>query len=215
MASLVTATPPASQPSPEASAEPAPEPRHLAAANDDLLLSNLSADVAIGRVRTVVLAGLSQSRDAAVIADRLVTDALRVGLSVCRIDAGSGRVTEMAGITDLCAERASFGDVVHKVSDGLAEVPWGTLQSLERRSMRPVTLIEALSDIYEVVIVATGRVGLGSNLPVFAGVKARLVLVRHPGSADTVTEAISAEISALGFDGAQAVAVPEPQAAVA
>ena len=49
------------------------------------------------------------------------------GLSVCRVDAGSGRPSAAPGLTDLCAEQASFGDVVHRVRDGLAEVPWGEL----------------------------------------------------------------------------------------
>jgi uncharacterized protein involved in exopolysaccharide biosynthesis len=197
---------------PEAGA--APEFHHVAAANDDLELSNLSADVAIGRARIVLLAGIAQARDAAIVADRLVSDSLQRGLSVCRIDAGSGRLSDAQGITDLCADRASFGDVVHKVSEGLAEVPWGTLPTLERRSMKPVTLIEALSDIYEAVIVVTGRVGMGSSLPVFAGVKGRLVLVRQPATPEPAMEAAVAEAGAIGFD-AHAVAVPEPQAAVA
>ena len=53
----------------------------------------------------------------------------------------------------------------------------GALPILERRSMKPATLIEALTDIYDVVIVTTGRMGLTSTLPVFAGIDCRLVLV--------------------------------------
>jgi uncharacterized protein involved in exopolysaccharide biosynthesis len=193
----------------------APKPRHRAAANDDLELSNLSADIAIGRAHIVLLAGVSQGRDSAIIADRLVADALQRGLSVCRIDAGSTRASEAPGITDLCAERASFGDVVHKVGEGLAEVPWGTLPSLERRSMKPVTLIEALSDIYEAVIVVTGRVGMGSSLPVFSGVEGKLVLVRRPGTPEAAVETAAADARAIGFETVQAIAVPEPEAAVA
>ncbi|HWA18520.1 MAG TPA: GumC family protein [Devosia sp.] len=200
-----------------APAEQAPplEARHLAAANDDLDLSNLSADLAIGRVRIVLLAAVTRGRDAALVADRLVADALQRGLSVCRIDAGSAHISDLPGITDLCAERASFGDVVHKVSEGLAEVPWGTLPALERRSMKPVTLIEALSDIYEAVVVVTGKVGMGSSLPVFAGVNGRVVLVRDAATSETIVEGAVADAGMLGFEAAQAVGVPEPQAAVA
>lgn len=187
----------------------------IAAGDDALALSNLTADIALGRARIVLLAAIGQSRDAAIVADELVADALQRGLSVCRIDAGSGRTSPELGITDLCAERASFGDVVHKVREGLAEVPWGGLQVLERRSMRPVTLIEALADIYEVVIVATGRLGLGSSLPVFAGVKGRLVLVRPSGMPALDIEGAAAEAEALGFEVTQAVAVPQPESAVA
>ncbi|MEO6395078.1 MAG: GumC family protein [Devosia sp.] len=195
--------------------EPQPTARHNAVADNDLELSNLSADIAIGRVRVVLLAALAEARDAAVVADTLVADAMRRGLSVCRIDAGSGRTSNAAGITDLCAEAASFGDVVHKVREGLAEVPWGQQRTLERRSMRPVTLIEALSDIYEVVVVVTGRIGMGSSLPVFAGVKGRLVMVRQPAMPLAATEAALAEVGPLGFEITQAVSVPDYQTAVA
>ncbi|MEQ1901637.1 MAG: GumC family protein [Devosia sp.] len=195
--------------------EPAPNQWQSDAGNDALALSNLTADIALGRARIVLLAAVGQSRDAAIVADELVADALQRGLSVCRIDAGSGRTSPELGITDLCAERASFGDVVHKVREGLAEVPWGGVRVLERRSMRPVTLIEALADIYEVVIVATGRLGLGSSLPVFAGVKGRLVLVRPSGMPALDIEGAAAEAEALGFEVAQAVAVPQPESAVA
>jgi hypothetical protein len=78
-----------------------------------------------------------------------------------------------------------------------------------------VTLIEALSDIYEVVVVATGRVGLGSALPVFTGVKARLVLVKQQTTPGMITEAAAADAEALGFDVTQAVDVPELETAVA
>jgi polysaccharide biosynthesis transport protein len=125
-----------------------PAPRHFAAATSALDLSNLSADIALGRARVELLAAIAEPRDAAIVTDQLVAEALGKGLSVCRVDAGSGRASQAPGITDLCAEQASFGDVVHKVRDGLAEVPWGHLSTLERRSTRPVTLIEALADIY-------------------------------------------------------------------
>ena len=193
----------------------AAEPRHRATADAELALSNLGADIALGRVRVVLLAAVSESRDAAVVADRLVSDALYKGLSVCRVDAGSGRPSTAPGITDLCAEQASFGDVVHKVREGLAEVPWGHLTALDHRSMRPVTLLEALGDIYEVVIVSTGRVGLNSSLPVFAGVKGRLIMVRQNATPAAQVDAVTADAASLGFEVAPSVMVPERQSEVA
>ena len=204
---------PIAQPRPEPVM--ATEPRHRTAADADLALSNLSADIALGRFRVVLLAGVDEARDAAVVADRIVADALYKGLSVCRVDAGSGRVSTAPGITDLCAEQASFGDVVHKVREGLAEVPWGHLAVLDRRSMRPVTLLEALGDIYEVVVVTTGKVGLGSSLPVFAGVPGRLVMVRQNGTPASLVDAVSADAAALGFDVAPSIVVSERQSEVA
>ena len=193
----------------------APVTRHRTAGTNALELSNLMADVAIGRVRVVLLAAVSEARDAAVLADMLVDDALSKGLSVCRVDAGSNRPTMEHGISDLCAEQVGFGDVVHKVRDSLAEVPWGHLATLDRRSPRAVTLVEALGDIYEVVIVLTGRVGLNSNLPLFAGTRGRLVLARSADTPASLIEAVSADASALGFEVTQSVAVPEAQSEVA
>jgi uncharacterized protein involved in exopolysaccharide biosynthesis len=194
---------------------PANEMRHRAVAAAALDLSNLAADIAIGRARMIFLAGVSDARDAAIIADTLVSDALQKGLSVCRVDAGSGRVSAAAGLTDLCADQVGFGDVVHKVREGLAEVPWGQLATIDRRSSKAVTLIEALADIYEAVIVTTGRLGLGSNLPVFAGAAGRLVMVRRAATPDALLEAVAADAAALGFDLTQTVTVPEAQSEVA
>lgn len=205
--------PPPQQPRPQAAAVASPSPRaprpsarpDPSIGENALELSNLSADVAIGRVRIVLLAALTDNNDCERVAETLIRDALRGGLSVVCIDAGSGRMSQEPGLSDLAADRVSFGDVVHRVRDGLAEVPWGHLPTLERRSMRPTTLIEALTDIYEVVIVTTGRIGMASSLPVFAGVQGRLVLVgaSHP---DRVTVERAVEDAAnLGFEVGQIV----------
>jgi succinoglycan biosynthesis transport protein ExoP len=178
-------------------------------------LSNLSADIAIGRVRVVMLAALTTNDDCEVVADRLIGDALRRGLSVVLIDGGSGRTSAEPGLTDLSADRASFGDVVHRVREGLAEVPWGHQVALERRSMRPITLIEALTDIYEVVIVTTGRIGMSSALPVFAGVPCRLVLVGAPHPDRATVERAVEDAANLGFEVGQIVSPPQAQPEVA
>jgi polysaccharide biosynthesis transport protein len=178
-----------------------------------LELSNLSADIAIGRVRVVMLAALTSGRDCELVADMLIGDALKRGLSIVRIDAGSGRTSQEPGLTDLSTERASFGDVVHRVRDGLAEVPWGQEAALERRSTRPLTLIEALTDIYEVVIVMTGKIGMASTLPMFAGVPCRLVLVGPPHPARESVEAALEDAANLGYDVGQIVHPPQLQVA--
>lgn len=178
-------------------------------------IDHIVADMALGRARIVLLAAVSEPRDSAVLADILVQEALTKGLSVCRVDAGSARPSQMLGLTDLCADRASFGDVVHRVREGLAEVPWGETPVLDRRSMKPLTLIEALADIYEVVVVSTGRVGINSTLPIFGGARARLVMVRQGATPDVLAEAVAADAATLGFEQVDSVMVPERQAAVA
>lgn len=207
------APPPADAPMPPSATPVARAP--ATHGEDALELSNLSADIAIGRVRTVMLASLGEPRICNAVADNLIEDALRRGMSVVRIDAGSGRQSAELGLTDLSVDRASFGDVVHRVREGLAEVPWGQAATLERRSMRPTTLIEALTDIYEVAIVLTGRIGMSSSLPVFSGVPCRLVLVGSDALSREAVEAAVEEAANLGYEVGQIVRAPRPQTEVA
>lgn len=192
-----------------------PAPAAPAPVSGAVALGSLVADMALGRARIILLAAVSEGRDAAVVGDVLVREALANGLSVCRVDAGSGRVSSSPGLTDLSSDQASFGDVVHRVREGLAEVPWGEIPTLDRRSMKPLTLIEALADIYEIVIVSTGRVGLNSTLPLFNGAHARLVMVRQPSTPEALVEAVMLDAASLGFDAVSSVVAPESQAAVA
>ena len=203
------AAPAAMRPKPEPRPSPKPAARLDPTIGENALeLSNLSADIAIGRVRVVMLGALTSNRDCELVSETLVADALARGLSVVRIDAGSGRVSAELGLTDLSADRASFGDVVHRVRNGLAEVPWGQEPTLERRSTRPLTLLEALTDIYEVVIVLTGKIGMASTLPVFAGIPCRLVLVGPPHPAREAVTAALEDAANLGYDVGQIVHPP-------
>jgi succinoglycan biosynthesis transport protein ExoP len=209
---LETAVARAVEPPPRSRTAP---PRHQSAFPSSLPLSDVAADIAMGRVRVVLLAAVADSRDAAIATDTLVREALRNGLSVCRVDAGSGRISAEPGLTDLCSDAASYGDVVHKVREGLAEVPWGQRKTLDRRSHRPLTLLEALADIYEVVVVATGRVGLNSSLPLFSGTAGRLLLVGRAETDATLLDAAAVDAESLGFDVVQAIAMPELESAAA
>ena len=213
--------PPAPQPAPVVTREPAPAPAPVApppppqpepvarnAGASALELSNLAADIAIGRVRVVMLAALNNFRDVEKVAEVLVRSALDRGLSVATIDAGSNVLSAEPGLSDLAADKAGFGDVVHKVSEGLAAVPWGHRDSLERRSMKPVTLIEALTDIYEVVIVQTGRIGVTSSLPVFSGIDCRLVMVAGEQPDREAVHSALAEAATLGYEVGQMVSAP-------
>lgn len=187
-----------------------PPPARPGARGDDAFeLSNLSADIAIGRVRVVLLAGLADSHGCEAVAEVLVADAVRRGLSVVMIDAASGRPSSEPGITDLSHNRVGFGDVVHQQRDGLAEVPWGQEAMLDRHSPRPRTLVEALTDIYEVVIVLTGRIGMASTLPMFAGIPCRMVLVSPPRPEPASLETAIEDAADLGFEVGQIVRLPQ------
>lgn len=150
----------------------------LDAVPDVISMAALTADLVLGRTHLVMLAAHRAHAECEAVAEELVADALARGLSVALVDAGSARLSEEAGISDLSGDAASFGEVVHKSADNsFAEVPWGRSRAILRQSTKPVTLVEALGDIYEVVVLLTGRVGMNSTLPMFAGMDGRVVLV--------------------------------------
>ena len=206
---------------PEDLPTPAPEPLAVAAIRREpraipgmIALSDLAADLVLGRTHLVVLAGHRSSADCEALAEELVGDALSRGLSVALVDAGSTRQSEEPGLTDLSIEAASFGDVVHKSADNsFAEVPWGRGRIIARQSAKPLTLVEALGDIYEVVVLNTGRVGAGSTLPLFEGLNGRLVLIAgDEDDFDAVAETRSQLLDA-GFDTVEIAALPARVAA--
>lgn len=185
----------------------------LRAAADDL--AQLSAAVSTHQLRTVLLASLDDGVEPLVVVDRLLEDALIADLSAVVVDAGSGEPSAALGLTDLAAEHADYGDVMQRVGDNLAEVPWGRLNSLDRRSSRPLTMVEALADIYHVVIVDTGRAGMASNLPLFSGARATVVLLASADSNPVTVGAARRDIAALGFEVGRVVSLPTTRADVA
>jgi uncharacterized protein involved in exopolysaccharide biosynthesis len=184
--------------------DPAPVlPAHRAAPAviaDTVTLADLTADLVLGRTHLVMLAAHRSNADCEVLADELVADAQARGLSVALVDAGSGRLSELPGLSDLSGDAASFGDVVHKSTDNsFAEIPWGRARSITRKSTKPLTLVEALGDIYEVVVLLTGRVGMNSTLPMFADLDGRVVLVAGPEDEGAGIEDSRAQLLDAGF----------------
>jgi hypothetical protein len=176
--------------------------------------ADLSADLVLGRTHLLMLAGARSQETVEALAEALCTDALARGLSVALVDAGSARRSEEPGLSDLARGSASFGDVVHKSADNsFAEVPWGRLAAVDFGNTRPLTLVEALGDIYEVVIVNTGVLGPGTPLTLLAELGGRLVLV--PTSADDLTSVAAARdrLRGVGFDAIDIAAPPAQVAA--
>lgn len=170
----------------------------------------LAADLALGRCRIVLLAGREDARAPEVLADALVEDMQRRGLSTAFIDAGSRRPGAELGIADLSVETAGFGEIVHKSPDQTyAEVPWGQGEAFDLDSGRPLTLIEALSDIYEVVLVSTGRLGEGSTLRAFADAGDRVVVVAGTDMGSEEMDRLRRELSAAGHGWTDFVRTPD------
>lgn len=178
-------------------------------------LAQLSAAVGGQQVHTVLLVGLDEGPEMLAVTDRLLEDALMADLSAVVVDAGSGQATAAMGLTDLAANHADYGDVVLRAGGSLAEVPWGRLTTLDRRSTRPLTMIEALADIYQLVIVDTGRIGVTSSLPLFASARTTVVLVASAATSPAAVAAARRDISALGYEVGSVVTPPTVRADVA
>ena len=177
-------------------------------------IEELAASIGPNGLRAVLLAGLGRA-DRDLVIDRLIEEALIAGLSVATVDAGTGTLTLDEGLSDLSADRAEYGDVVHRLDENLAEVPWGRLAAIDRRSMRPLTLVDALADIYQLVIVDTGPIGMASGLPLFAGHQAPVILVTEDMAPAGMVTAARRDAGMLGFDIDFVVSTPSRRAQVA
>lgn len=177
-------------------------------------LDDLAASIGPNGLRAILLAGLGRA-DRDLVIDRLIEEALAAGLSVATVDAGTGTLTLDEGLSDLSADRADYGDVVHRLDENLAEIPWGRLAAIDRRSMRPLTLVDALADIYQLVIVDTGPIGMASGLPLFAGHQAPVMLVTDDVAPVGMVAAARRDAGLLGFDIGFVVSTPSRRAQVA
>lgn len=122
------------------------------------------------------------------------------GSSVVEVDAGSRLLSPSLGITDLCFGNVEFGDVVQRRDNSnFAFVPWGQHASLNLNSPKAGTLISALGEIFETVLVDVGRAGMASSLSAFAGLNAIVLLVVDETVSQTDIENVSRDISDLGF----------------
>lgn len=176
--------------------------------------SDLSTDLLLKRNKLLVLAAHAGSSDCEALAEELIGEVLSRGLSAALVDAVTGRVSSEAGLTDLSANAATYGEVVHKSTDGnFADIPWGRLPTMSAISGKPLTLVEALGDIYDVIVVMTGGVASGSSLSLFHGFNGRLVVVA--GDNDDFAQVCETRRQLLeaGFEGADIAALPAREAA--
>lgn len=199
------------------SAGPVAEPgiMHKATATSEIIRSaDLVSDLVLGRTHLLLLADHFSGQASSMLAENLVGDAISRGLSVALIDAGTGQRTAETGLSDLSNGHAGFGDVVQKSADnGFAEVTWGTGTGINHRSSRPATLVEALGDIYEVVIVLTGRVGGASTLDMFVELGGRVVLVADSDAELDSAESARRVLENAGLAQVEIAALAEPVAA--
>lgn len=214
---FIRSLPPASEAVVEAEPEWEPEIQPVAVAHDGMplvALSDLSSDLVLGRTHLLILAAHHSNAACAILAEELIAEALTRGLSVALIDAGSRLPGDEPGISDLSLDMAGFGDVVQKSADNsFAEITWGQGRIIDPNSSKPLTLVEALGDIYEVVVLMTGRVGRDSTLPMFDGLDGRLVLVAGDDDDIEGVAATREQLLAAGFERCEVAAAPQRQAA--
>lgn len=179
----------------------------------DMAIDTIAASVMTGSERRVMIAALDDWTDSQAFAERLGALVIGNGQSLAEIDAASRQQGLELGLADLVAGEADFGDVVHRGSEErFAFVPWGQSATLARGGDRITTLVDALGDIYEAVIVVTGKVGMSSTLPLFAEVGGCCVLLAED---PLRAEAAKADIEALGFAPVHVVAAASLQSEVA
>ncbi len=179
-----------------------------------LRYADLVSDLVLGRAHLLLLTDHGDDQPSHFLAEDLVSDALGKGLSVALIDAGTGRRTENSGITELSAGKASFGDVVQKSADNsFAEVTWGQGDAIDRNSNRPLVLAEALGDIYEVVIILTGKADSKSMLGTFSELGGRIILVTGDENDIALAEATRQRLEDSGLSRVEIASLAEPVAA--
>ncbi len=188
-------------------------PQPQGPARDDL--APVLAAVVARRLRTVLLASVDGSEAVGIVAERLLEEGLAAGLSVVFVDAGSGVPSRVAGLSDLAAEQIGYGDVVQRVTPTLGEVAWGRQPRIDSQSSRPLTLVEALSDLYQLVVVDTGRVSGASSLPLFCGGYAPVLLVAEAGVPPVGVAAARRVVTLHGLVVERVVTVPVARAEVA
>lgn len=179
----------------------------------DVEIEALAAAAAGGAERVVIIASRDAAQDSVAFAERLTAKLVGNGLSVAEIDAASQQQGLEPGLADLCADEADFGDVVHRgMDERFAFVPWGQTARIAGDTGRALTLVQALADIYEAVVIVTGETGITSHMNLFSGVEARCILLAD--DPDTAGSAI-VDIHALGFETVSVVAADALRSEVA
>jgi uncharacterized protein involved in exopolysaccharide biosynthesis len=170
-------------------------------------LVDLLGDLASGETRTLLIASHGDDSGALSLANLLSEALTELGKSVVVIDAGSRKTGQHLGISDLSLGLAGFGDVVATPLPGaVTTVPWGRCQLLDKKSDKPATLVRALADLHDVVLVSTGRLGSKSSLSAFAGAAGRVVIMSDEHDTNPHMAEFCTEITGAGYGEASVMA---------
>lgn len=143
---------------------------------DDLpvVLSELS----LSQQQVVLIATPRAGREDQQLAAEFMANIGQDGQTAVVVNAGGAdHLADTPGLTDLCDGDVEFGDIIHGGRDeNLFFVPWGTKDRLKFNSPDFMLLIDALSALYDFVIVECGQLGARSPIVAFADSGAHLVL---------------------------------------
>jgi len=170
--------------------------------------SGLMRSLSAGEESLVLISPLDADADCASVGRQVVDDVMQKGFRVAVVDASSAIISQNRGISDLAADLVDFGEVIFSSQEGeLIEVYWGTRPEISRGSDKPMTLVKALGDFCEIVVVFAGNANASDGLALFSGLDDGTVLLvaGAPMDAGATRVAIS-EAAALGFERSRVVA---------
>lgn len=167
----------------------------------DQSLTQVAGTIAASQERMLIVCSLGRLTDSRGATETVSADLVARGISTVEIDAGSRIVTPELGLSDLCDGSAGFGDVVHRgARSDFALVPWGQSPVMLFQSQKCLTLVEALHDIFEIIVINVGRVGASACLNTFAQSNATLLLVAAEGTEQADIDQARDDLYARGYD---------------
>jgi uncharacterized protein involved in exopolysaccharide biosynthesis len=159
----------------------APEEVHKIAKSEPKFSDDLPvvlSELALSQQHVVLTATPRSNREDQRLAAELMANIGRDGQTAVVVNAGGAdHLKDTPGLTDLCEGEVEFGDIIHGGrEENLFFVPWGTKERLKFNSPDFMLLIDALSALYDFVIVECGQLGARSPIVAFADSGAHLVL---------------------------------------
>ncbi|MGJ8528822.1 Wzz/FepE/Etk N-terminal domain-containing protein [Maritalea sp.] len=162
-------------------------------------MSALAAQIIANRESTILVTNAAPTRTDSVVADELLQYLAQNGRTAIVVNAGGPDQLRMAGLTDMCVGDADFGSIIRKgATEEQYYVPWGTKDRLHFSGERFTLMMDALSEIYDHVIVECGRLGLSAPLAPFADLDPALLLVTNTSDQEQL-EALMGDVRALGI----------------
>lgn len=177
-----------------------PSPTHAVAQDPMADIRVLAGQIIAERRDIVLVATGEKTRADSELADALIDALTAKSHTAIVINAGGRDQMVAPGLTDMCAGEVDFGQIIHRgQKPNQYFVPWGSKDRLDYNSDRFTLMVEALSEVYDHVIIECGRVGLRAPLAPFADTDALLVMVSSNDDDVFAAELIS-DIEAVGIN---------------